>query len=151
MTIGLNRVMLIGNIGADPELRSTATGMAVLRIRMATTESYLDRDKNRKEQTEWHSITVWGRRGEALHAILTKGKQIFVEGALRTSSYDDKEGIKRTRTEIVAKEVILCGGRDGGAPGQRSSPSQQQSNGPDDFGSGNDGGSGFGGDDDIPF
>src|SRR5512134_2378681 len=116
MAEGLNRVMLLGNLGADPELRMTSGGQAVLKLRLATSETYLDRNKVRQERTEWHSVVVWGRRGEALSKILSKGSRIFVEGGLRTSSYDDKEGHKRYRTEVVANNIILSGGGSRGGP-----------------------------------
>lgn len=105
---GLNRVFLLGNLGADPELRVTSGGQAVLKLRLATTESYLDRNNTRQEKTEWHSVTLWGKRGEALAKILNKGDRIFVEGGLRTSSYE-KDGEKRYRTEVNATNVILNG------------------------------------------
>lgn len=111
MADGLNRVTLLGNLGADPELRHTRDGGAVLNLRLATTESYLDRDKVRKERTDWHSVTVWGKRGEALAGILRKGSQLLVEGSLRTSSYEDRDGNKRYKTEVNATNVVLCGGR----------------------------------------
>lgn len=118
MAEGLNRVMLLGNLGADPELRFTQGGQAVLNMRLATTESYLDKDKVRRERTDWHSVVVWGKRGEALAKILAKGSSLFIEGSIRTSSYDDREGNKRYKTEIVANNVVLTGGRGrgGGAP-----------------------------------
>lgn len=136
MADGLNRVMLLGNLGADPELRSTNSGESVLRLRVATNERYLDRNKAWQDRTEWHSVTVWGKRAEALHRILSKGSNLFIEGSLRTSSYDDKEGIKRYKTEIVAKEIILTGGKGGGGG---------RAGGGDDFGGGGGGGGGFGG------
>jgi single-strand DNA-binding protein len=151
MAEGLNRVMLLGNLGADPELRMTSGGQAVLKLRLATSETYLDRNKVRQERTEWHSVVVWGKRGEALSKILSKGSRIFVEGGLRTSSYDDKEGKKRYRTEVVANNIILSGG--GGRGGQRTSEgpgapeeagSPAQSYGDSDYGGG-------GNDDEIPF
>src|SRR4029079_9205706 len=115
MADGLNRVMLLGNLGADPELRFTQGGQAVLNMRLATTESYLDKDKVRRERTDWHNVVVWGKRGEALAKILTKGSSVFIEGSIRTSSYDDREGQKRYKTEIIAQNVILAGrGRGGG-------------------------------------
>lgn len=114
MADGLNRVMLLGNLGADPELRFTQGGQAVLHMRLATTESYLDKDKQRKERTDWHNVTVWGKRGEALAKILTKGSGVFVEGSLRTSSYDNREGQKVYKTEINATEIILTGGKGNG-------------------------------------
>jgi single-strand DNA-binding protein len=156
MAEGLNRVMLLGNLGADPELRMTSGGQAVLKLRLATSETYLDRNKVRQERTEWHSVVVWGKRGEALAKVLAKGSRIFVEGGLRTSSYDDKEGKKRYKTEVVANNIILSGGgRGGGGGGPR--PSEGPGGGEDDMGPGPGGGGfgdqdyGGGGDDEIPF
>lgn len=108
MSEGLNRVMLLGNLGADPELRVTQGGQAILKLRIATSESYLDKSNTRQERTEWHSVTMWGKRGEALSKFLTKGDRIFVEGKLSTSSYE-KDGEKRYRTEVVATNIILNG------------------------------------------
>ncbi len=163
MAEGLNRVMLLGNLGADPELRYTQAGKAVLNMRLATTESYLDANKVRQERTDWHNVVLWGKRGEALAKFLTKGSTIFVEGGLRTSSYDDKDGNKRYKTEVHATNIILAGrGRGGGGAemgdpgggspgaggggrrgGPPSAPPRDEPPPPDDFGSG--------GDDDIPF
>ena len=134
----------------------TNGGQAVLKLRLATSETYLDRNKVRQERTEWHSVVVWGKRAEALAKILAKGSRIFIEGGLRTSSYDDKDGNKRYKTEIVANNIILSGG--GGRGGPRSS----EGHGPGDEGppaAGGGGGGGFsdadygggGGDDEIPF
>jgi single-strand DNA-binding protein len=144
MAEGYNRVQLFGNLGADPELRHTQSGQPVLNIRLATSESYLDKDKVRRERTDWHNITVWGKRGEALSKILSKGSTIFVEGSLRTSSYDDRDGNKRYKTEINANNIILTGGRGGGGQGRSS----------DDDGSladKDEGSGGYGDDDDSPF
>src|ERR1700749_2325762 len=116
MAEGLNRVMLLGNLGADPELRVTPGGQAILKLRIATTENYLDKNQTRQERTEWHSVTMWGKRGEALSRFLTKGERIFVEGSIRTSSYE-KDGEKRYRTEIVANNIILGGRGKGGEGG----------------------------------
>jgi single-strand DNA-binding protein len=116
MPEGLNRVTLLGNLGADPELRFTQSGQAVLSLRLATTESYLDKDKVRKERTDWHSVVVWGKRGEALAKILGKGSSILVEGRLQTSSYDDRDGNKRYKTEVIANNIVLTGGRGRGGP-----------------------------------
>src|ERR1700677_4110809 len=110
MAEGLNRVMLLGNLGADPELRVTPGGQSILKLRLATTESYLDRNNARQERTDWHSVTVWGKRGEALAKILAKGSSLFVEGRIQTSSYE-KNGEKRYRTDIVANNIVLTGGR----------------------------------------
>lgn len=122
MSDGLNKVMLMGNLGADPELRVTSSGTAVLNMRLACTETYMDRAKAKQERTEWFSVVLWGKRGEALAKFLSKGERIFVEGGLRTSSYDDREGNKRYKTEVHATNVILCGGSRGG---QRSAPRPQ--------------------------
>src|SRR5215207_1673799 len=108
MAEGLNKVMLLGNLGDDPELKVTQGGQPVLKHGLATTESYLDRNNARQERTEWHSVTLWGKRGEALSKFLTKGERIFVEGSIRTSSYE-KDGEKRYRTEVVANNIILAG------------------------------------------
>lgn len=124
MADGLNRVMLLGNLGADPELRYTQGGQAILKLRLATTETYLDANKVRQERTEWHSVIVWGKRGEGLARVLNKGSRIFVEGGLRTSSYDDKDGNKRYRTEIVANDIILAGG--GPGAGARRGPDSDE-------------------------
>jgi single-strand DNA-binding protein len=156
MADGLNRVMLLGNLGQDPELRMTSGGQAVLKLRLATSETYLDRNKVRQERTEWHSVVVWGKRGEALSKILSKGSRIFVEGGLRTSSYDDKEGHKRYRTEVVANNIILSGGGRGG-PGGGPRPQEGGEAGPEPTPSGGGGGGygeqdyGGGSDDEIPF
>jgi single-strand DNA-binding protein len=171
MAEGLNKVMLLGNLGADPELKMTQGGQAVLKLRLATTETYLDRNQARQERTEWHQVTLWGKRAEALAKFLTKGERIFVEGALRTSSYE-KNGEKRYSTEINATNIILtgrgggkgagdemgAGGHSGGgggyerrpAPAARGfEPARAPSAPPpaDDFADY----SGGGGDDEIPF
>jgi len=111
MAEGLNKAILIGNIGQDPELRYTQGGQPVLNLRLATTETFVNRDKERQQRTEWHTVVVWGKRGEALHKILAKGRGICVEGRIQTRKWEDKEGNKRYGTEIVATNVILLGGR----------------------------------------
>ena len=167
MAEGLNRVMLLGNLGADPELIATAGGQAVLKLRLATTESYVDKNQVRQERTEWHRVTIFGKRAEALAKFLQKGAKVFIEGRLQTSSYE-KNGEKRYSTDIIATNVILCGRNDGasGGGGPRSgggSGGGRRSGGsappPDDAnepegagGEGPAGGGGAGtGDDDIPF
>ena len=163
MAEGLNRVMLLGNLGADPELRYTQSGQAVLNMRLATTESYLDKNKVRQERTDWHNVVLWGKRGEALAKFLTKGSTIFVEGGLRTSSYDDKEGNKRYKTEVHATNIILAGGRgrsggdfpDPGGGGGGGSSGRRGGSAPPAGGGGNEDvpppNDDFGGGDDIPF
>lgn len=128
MSDGLNRVQLLGNLTADGELRSTSGGQSVLKLRLATNESYLDKNRQRQERVEYHSVILWGKRAESLAKFLSKGSRIFVEGSLRTSSYDDKGGNKRYRTEVNATNVILCGGR-GGGQNQQSEPQPQTTGG----------------------
>ncbi len=121
MAEGLNRAILIGNLGMDPELKFTQGGQAVLRIRLATTESYMGKTGERQERTEWHTVTVWGKRAEALNKILSKGRTIWVEGRIQTRSWDDKDGNKRYATEINAQNIGLVGSGGGaGAGGARS-------------------------------
>ena len=144
MAEGLNKVVLIGNLGADPELRFTQGGQGVLSLRLATSESYVNRAGERQQRTEWHSVTVWGKRGEALNNILSKGRPICVEGRIQYRTWDDKDGNKRNATDIVATNVVLLGGRrDGGGGNYESSGSgapPAESPAGDDFS-----------DDDIPF
>ncbi len=110
MSDGMNRVILLGNLGADPELRYTTAGAAVLSFRMATTETWVDKDRVRQERTDWHSVVLFGTRAEPLAKILVKGAGVLVEGGLRTSSYE-KDGQKRYKTEIHARDVCLLGRR----------------------------------------
>jgi single-strand DNA-binding protein len=107
MSDGMNKVFLLGNLGADPELRYTANGTAVLNLRLATNETWLDKEGKKQERVEWHSIVIWGNRAEALSKILAKGACIVVEGGLRTSSYEGKDGVKRYKTEVYARDVAL--------------------------------------------
>ncbi len=116
MSEGMNTVYLLGNLGTDPELRQTSGG-ELLRLRLATNESWLDKNQERQERVEWHTVILWGKRAAALSRILTKGSRVMVEGNLRTSSYE-KDGSTRYSTEIRARNVYLAGwGRDG--PRQR--------------------------------
>lgn len=117
---GLNKVMLIGNLGRDPELKFTQGGQAICNMRVATNESFKNRDGEQQERTEWHSVIIWGKRGEALSKILTKGSQLYVEGRLQTRSWEDKQGAKRYTTEVVATDVVLLGSRGERASGAGS-------------------------------
>jgi single-strand DNA-binding protein len=111
MAEGMNKTILIGNLGQDPELRYTQKSQAVLRLRLATSEFYVNRDKERQERTEWHTVIVWGKRGEALNKILGKGDRICVEGRIQTRSWEANDGGKRYTTEIVATNIVLLGNR----------------------------------------
>src|SRR5262245_47483815 len=124
---GINRVMLMGFLGNDGDLRYTQGGQAVLNLRVAVTESYLDKDKQRKERTDWLSVTCWGKRGEALAKIVKKGMCVFVEGSIRASSYEDRDGKKRDKVEVVATNIILPGSRASASDGdaQQQLPRQQ--------------------------
>jgi single-strand DNA-binding protein len=111
----VNKVILVGNLGRDAEVRHTAGGQAVATLNLATTEQWTDRDGQRQEKTEWHRVVLWGKPAESLQQYLVKGKQIYVEGRLQTRQWDDKDGNKRYTTEIKADRVTLLGGP-GGAP-----------------------------------
>jgi single-strand DNA-binding protein len=108
MSEGINRAFLLGNLGAEPELKVTPSGQAVLSLRLATSRTYLDRNNVRQEATEWHAVKVWGKRAEALAKFLKKGDRLFVEGEIRTNSYE-KDGSKKYFTEIIASNVVLNG------------------------------------------
>ena len=157
MARGVNKVILIGNLGNDPDVRSTQSGSMIATLSVATTTSRKDRDGNWQDKTEWHRVKVFGKTAETAQRFLTKGSQVYIEGRLEYGSYD-KDGVKHYTTDIIADEMQMLGGRgDGGAPGaggdrpQRSAPAQRQSEAPrrqapaqqapmDDFA-----------DDDIPF
>jgi single-strand DNA-binding protein len=121
MSNGMNRVMLVGNVGATPEVRKTDTGTQLMQMRLATTESYLDKQNQRQEKTEWHDVVVWGTRADSLSKVIEKGSTVFVDGALHTSSYE-REGQKRYRTEVVARDVRFLGGRQPGVSTGRNGP-----------------------------
>ena len=113
----MNKVILVGNLGRDAELRYTPGGAAVATLNMATTEVWNDKAGQRQEKTEWHRIVLWGKTAESLNEYLTKGKQIYVEGRLQTRQWDDKDGNKRYTTEIRGDRIVLLGGGGGGGRG----------------------------------
>lgn len=118
---GVNKVILIGNLGKDPELRRTPSGTAVCSFSLATTERYRGRDGERQEKTEWHNIVAWAKQAEAANQYLKKGRSAYIEGRISTNSWDDKDGNKRYRTEIVANAIQFLGGSNDGA-GQTAMP-----------------------------
>jgi single-strand DNA-binding protein len=121
MARGVNKVILVGNLGADPETRSMPSGMTVTNIRIATSESWKDKASGaQQERTEWHSVALFGRLGEIAAEYLRKGSQVFVEGKLRTRKWQDKSGGDRFTTEIIADNMQMLGGRAGGGS-ERSS------------------------------
>ncbi len=152
----VNKVFLLGNLGRDPEVRSTTSGQPVANFPMATSRKWRDRNGQLQEQTEWHNIVCFGRQAEIAGQYLNKGKQVFVEGRIQTNSWDDRQtGEKRYRTEIICENFQMLGGRGGGGGGGGGYPDYE---GPSYGGGGGggadgpgDGGSGGAEDDDIPF
>ena len=119
MARGVNKAILMGNLGKDPEVKYTQSGMAVARFSLATTERAKDKDGNWQDKTEWHNVVAFGRTAEIAGEYLKKGRTVYIEGSIRTSSWDDKEsGQKKYRTEIIVNDLIMVGGqRDGGEGG----------------------------------
>ncbi len=140
----VNKVILIGNLGADPELRYTATGTAVANFNIATKEFWTGKDGNKEERTEWHRVVAWARLGEICGEYLVKGKQVYIEGKLRTRSWEDRDGNKRYTTEVLAQSMQMLG-----SPGDRI-PSERDMGGKE-FGGGEPQGGGPFPEDDIPF
>ncbi len=144
----VNKVILVGNLGGDPELRSLPSGQAVVNFNIATTERWSGKDGNPGEKTEWHRIVVFGKQGENCKEYLKKGRQVYIEGRLQTRQWNDKEGGKRSTTEIIANQVTFLGsgaGRGGDAAASHESSQPQpefSSDVPSALGSS---------DDDIPF
>jgi single-strand DNA-binding protein len=147
----VNKVILIGNLGRDPEVRSTASGTSVCNLRIATSERRKDREGNWNDHTEWHSVVCFGRTADNVGRFLAKGRQVYIEGRLQTRKWQDKDGADRWSTEVVADNLRFLGGRDGGGGGGGGGG---YGGGGDSSGGGNDSGGGgsYGGaDDDIPF
>src|SRR2546426_11463821 len=140
---GVNKVILVGNLGANPEMRFTQGGQAVANLRIATTERWTDKSGQRQEATEWHRVVVWGKQAEIVAQYLTKGRQVFIEGRIRTRQWQDQTGQKRYTTEIVAQNVQMLGGRADRAPEEMGATVPAEEPVSADFGGGPD--------DDIPF
>jgi single-strand DNA-binding protein len=146
MARGVNKVILVGNLGNDPDTKYTQSGMAVTRISLATTSVRKDREGNQQERTEWHRVVFFGKLGEIAGEYLRKGSQVYVEGELRYDKYTGQDGVEKFSTDIVANEMQMLGGRGeggGGAGGggygggerpQRSAPPRQQGGGGQDYG-----------------
>lgn len=154
MARGINKVILVGNLGADPETRYTASGAAITSIRIATSEAWKDKQTGeQQERTEWHSITFFGRLAEIAGEYLRKGSQVYVEGRLQTDKWQDKDGNDRFTTKIIANEMQMMGGRGGEGGGQSSNDGFRSNRG----GARNQGPAANSGpdesfaDDDIPF
>jgi len=119
---GINKAILIGRLGSDPEVRYTPSGVAVANFNIATSEEWKDKDSGeKKERTEWHRIVAWRKLGEICGEYLSKGRQVYIEGRIQTSSWEDKDGNKRYTTEIVATDVQFLGGRDAGSGARAAS------------------------------
>ena len=118
MARGVSKVILVGNLGADPEVRYTTAGMAICNIRLATTESRTDKQSGEKtEHTEWHRVVLFGKLGEIANEYLKKGRQVYIEGSIRTSKYTGKDGVEKFSTEIIANDMQMLGGGGGGEGG----------------------------------
>jgi single-strand DNA-binding protein len=143
--MSVNKAIIVGRLGSDPELRFIPSGRAVANFNVATDSVWKDRDGNRQKQTEWHRIVVWGPQAETCSKYLSKGREVYVEGEIRTRSYDDKEGVKRYVTEIIARDVRFLGGAQAGGgrgAGRDDIPDVEP---PGNFGGPDPG------DDDVPF
>ena len=153
MAGGVNKVILIGNLGSDPEVRYTPSGQPVANFNIATSESWTDKTGQKQDRTEWHRIVVWGKLAELCGEYLGKGRQVYVEGKLQTRQWEDRDGNKRSTTEIQAREITFLGGR-GDAP-MSNNNSMGSRGGPSDSGHNDRGGYDFGPppmtDDDVPF
>ena len=143
----VNKVILVGNLGSDPEVKYTPSGTAVANFTIATTDRFTSRDGERQERTEWHRIVAWDRLAEICGEYLTKGKPVYIEGALKTRSWEDREGNKRYTTEIVARNMQMLGSR--GSGGENPAPAPPSEKLPDDDVSFE--GDKFSTEDDIPF
>jgi single-strand DNA-binding protein len=146
--MSVNKAILVGNLGKDPEVRFTGSGKAVCKFPLATSSTWNDAEGVKQERTEWHNIIVWGKQGENCGKFLSKGRQVFIEGEIRSRSYDDKDGNKRYITEIIAQNVRFLAGKEGGGgargggdPGYPEEPAMGMGGG----------GAAAADDDDIPF
>ncbi|MBM2838169.1 MAG: single-strand binding protein [Deltaproteobacteria bacterium] len=135
---GVNKVILLGRLGADPEVRYTAGGTAVAKFNLATSETWKDKDGSKQEKTEWHRVVAFGKLGETCGEYLSKGKQVYVEGKLQTRSWEDKEGNKKYTTEVNVSNMVMLGSGSGEGGGKEVAASAE----PQSFGSSED---------DIPF
>ncbi len=147
----VNKVILVGNLGRDAELRYTPGGAAVSKFSLATTEVWNDKSGQKQERTEWHNIDIWGKQAETLTEYLRKGKQVYVEGRLQTDEYTDKEGIKRKSTKIRGDRIVLLGGGGDGGRGGGGYAREESTGGHAPAPSGGEAPSEPLTDDDIPF
>lgn len=134
----VNKVMLVGRLGKDPEMRFTPSGRAVTNFTMATDEVWIDQNNERQERTEWHRIVTWGKLAENCAKLLSKGRLVYVEGRIQSRSWDDKDGNKRYTTEIIANAMQILSPKEGGEPRDLGEPGMPSGSEPEGF-------------DDIPF
>lgn len=125
---GVNKAIIVGRLGADPEVKTVSSGQTVCRLSVATSENWTDRDGQKQERTEWHRVVVWGRMAEICGQHLAKGRQVYIEGRLQTRSWEDQQGVKKYTTEIVATTVQFLGAND------RQSSGMGNNMGSQDFG-----------------
>lgn len=121
----VNKVILIGNLGRDPEIRYMPSGDALASLAVATTHTWKDKSGEKQEQTEWHRVSMFGRLAEIAGEYLKKGSQVYIEGRIQTKKYTDKDGVEKYSTEIIANEMKMLGGRDAGSSEPRQAPQQQ--------------------------
>jgi len=143
MANGLNKAILIGNLGKDPELRYTPSGVAMATFSIATSETWTGKDGEKETRTEWHRIVAFRKLAEICGEYLSKGKQVYIEGRIQTREWEDKDGNKRYTTEILANQMLMLGGRDAGDSGRSEGPPAPEFPGTP--------GSGGADEDDIPF
>jgi single-strand DNA-binding protein len=151
MAGSVNKVILIGHLGADPEIRYTPSGQPVANFRLATSESWNDKQGQRQERTEWHRIVAWGKLAELCGEYLAKGRQVYVEGRLQTRQWEDRDGNKRTTTEIQANQITFLGSRADSSARRAEAPAAAASTGAGPAEPGFDYGPPPMDDDDVPF
>src|SRR5512140_1423660 len=143
MARGINKVILVGNLGADPETRAMPSGSTVANLRIATSESWRDKQSGeQQERTEWHRVVLFGRLGEVAAEYLKQGSQVYIEGSLRTRKWQDKQGVERYSTEIVGNEMQMLGGRGGAGGGGEGGGGGSRASGSAGGGGGGAGGGG---------
>ncbi len=142
--MSVNKAILIGRLGKDPEMTYTPSGTAVCKFSLATNRSWKGQDGQKQEQTTWHNIVAWGKTGEIIKQYLTKGREVYIEGRIDNRSYDDKDGNKKWFSEVVVENFRFIGGRGDDAPSGPSGSSSPPPSGPPPSGSASD-------DDDLPF
>jgi single-strand DNA-binding protein len=148
MSKGINKVILVGNLGSDPELRSTGSGTSICSFSLATSESWTDKQSGEKqERTEWHRIKIFGRLGEIAAEYLKKGRQVYIEGSIRTDKFTGKDGVEKYFTDIIASEMQMLGGNEGAKSGQSDRTAQHKDRQPAQQAPAGDGFA----DDEIPF